>query len=332
MPSIDDRQQAVLRRFLADLVCPESDCCADLIPMPSGVVCAGKSIHHYPMEGIPHYLVLSKEPRSGGALGPAPEGPPYADPDYALRYAGLWAFPYTTLINRELAAHGWLVGRGETDSFYRSVTSIAIQALGGRTPEIIWDIGCGVGRVVHDLAGIYPTSAVVGLDNSAAMLSVAARILGSVGDFDIDLSDVGFGTARIRRSIVPCRENTLLVQADAESISVRPHGTKSGADLVLLVNVLDRTLDPDLLLRTAMSAVASNGLIVVAISGSWLTSGLWRRYPDALRFCLKSLSDAGFDVIIAVENLLLRELANSRGATDDYPISVIAASRSANDF
>jgi hypothetical protein len=162
------------------------------------------------------------------------------------------------------------------------------------------------------------------------MLSVAARILMGRDDFDIDLSDVGFGAARIRRSLVPCRDNTLLVQVNAESIALRPYAVRHGADLVLLINVLDRTPDPYQLLRTAMSVVAADGLIIVAISGSWLTSELWQRYPDALRFCLNSLTDGGFEVIFAIENLLLRELANSRGATDDYPISVIAACRPAS--
>lgn len=303
----------------------------DLIPLSDGAVCSGPNAHYYPLEGAPEYLVLLRKRHSGVALETTSEGPPYTDLNYALRYAGLWSFPYATLINHELAAHDWLVGRGESESFYRSVTSIASQALRGRTPEMIWDIGCGVGRVVHDLAGIYPTATVVGLDNSAAMLSVAARILIDEDDLDIDLSDVGFDTVRIRRSLVPRRENTLLAQVDAESIVLRPHEARKGVDLVLLINVLDRTPDPDQLLSTAMSAVATNGLIVVAISGSWLTSELWRRYPDALRFCLKSLADGGFEVIFAVENLLLRELANSRGATDDYPVSVIAASRPAGN-
>ena len=209
--------------------------------------------------------------------------------------------------------------------------AIAIQALRGRTPEMIWDIGCGVGRVVHDLAGVYPTATVVGLDNSAAMLSVAARILMDKDDFDIDLSDVGFDAARIRRSLVPCRENTLLVQVDAESIALRPLVARHGADLVLLINVLDRTEDPEQLLRTAMSAVAADGLIVIAVSGSWLSPELWRRYPDVLRFCLDFLTSGGFEVVFGMENLLLRELMNSRGAIDDYPISAIAACRPADD-
>lgn len=187
-----------------------------------------------------------------------------------------------------------------------------------------------VGRVVHDLAGVYPTATVVGLDNSAAMLSVAADILTGENDFNIDLSDAGFGVVPFRRSLVPRRQNSLLVQVNGESIPLRPHIGRKGADLVLLVNVLDRASDPDRLLKTAMSAVAPNGLIVVAISGSWLTPELWRRYPDALKFCLSTLTEGGFEVNFAVENLLLKELMNSRGATDDYPISVVAACRSAD--
>jgi SAM-dependent methyltransferase len=254
--------------------------------------------------------------------------PPYANLDYAFRYAGLWAFSYATLVNPELAAEGWLVGRGESEAFYRTVTSVAVQALGGRSAEVIWDIGCGVGRVLHGLAGRYPEATVAGFDSSAAMLAVAARILGDDQDFAIDLSDAGFPNARIRRSLVPCRDNVLLVQADLESLVLRSQDARRGVDLVLLVNVLDRTPNPDRLLAVAMSAVKPDGCIVIAVSGSWLTAELWRRYPDALRFCLDSLTAAGFEPTFMVENLLLRELTNSRGATDDYPVSIVCARRS----
>ncbi|WP_460493823.1 methyltransferase [Dactylosporangium cerinum] len=253
--------------------------------------------------------------------------PPYANYDYALRYAGLWAFSYATLVNPEFAAEGWLVGRGESETFYRTVTSIAVQCMRDGPVEAIWDIGCGVGRVVHEMAGSFPQATVVGLDNSAAMLAVAARILGGDHDFAFDLTDAGFPDARLRRSLVPRRDNVLLVQADVESLALRPD--RRGADLVLLVNVLDRTPNPDRLLDIAMAAVRSGGSIVVAVSGSWLNADLWRRYPDALRFCLETLTAAGFEPTFMLENLILRELVNRRGATDDFPVSIIAARRSA---
>lgn len=327
MPPTEDRRYGALRKFVSALVCQNLECGADLFPFQGGVACSESDAHEYPLSGPSGYLILTAEDDRRPTVESVSTDPPYEDPHFALRYAGLWSFSYATVMNPKLGGQGWLVGRGESETFYRTVASIAVQELRGRVPSMIWDIGCGVGRVVHDLAGIYPTATVVGLDRSPAMLEVATRVLTEKGDFTIDLSDVGFGMVSMRRSLVPLRENTLLVQAGVETLALRPDNSWYGADLVLLINVLDRTPDPERLLRVAMSSVAPGGLILVAVSGSWLTSVLWRRYPDAMCFCLDSLTANHFEITFAVENLLLRELVNSRGATVDFPLSIVVARR-----
>lgn len=143
MPFSDERRQHDLQRFLAELICQEGDCGAVLSSFPDGAVCSGSDAHYYSMEGTPGYLVLTNRHHRDAAPEVSSGGPPYANVDYALRYAGLWSFPYATLVNHDLAAQNWIVGRGESESFYRSISSIAIQSFGDRTPEMIWDIGCG---------------------------------------------------------------------------------------------------------------------------------------------------------------------------------------------
>lgn len=291
---------------------------------PQGIECTGSPPHVFPVDRHRRHLDLTAQ-AANDFSGPLAE----YDSDWMARhYVGLWSYAYAFLMNPDLLRQGWRVGRGETDSFYRVVLSVALQALAGRSPERIWDIGCGVGRTVHDLAGLFPHATIVGVDRSANMIEMAARVCSESADWMLDIEDSGFGTVYCDRTILPTRENTLFVVGDIVSLGPQP-GEESDqlADLVLCVNVLDRSADPDALLASVLSLVAQGGHLLLTIAGSWRSSSHWRSYPDVQAFCLSRLRDRGFIIQLAIENVQLLEPTDARGAEERWPITVILAHR-----
>jgi hypothetical protein len=251
----------------------------------------------------------------------------YASNRIARHYAGLWAYGYGLLPDTQLKRKGWHVGRGETDVFYRMLSSLAVTALDPSGTYQIWDIGCGVGRCIHDLSGLFPKSLVTGIDISDTMLAMASSILFQTGEIVVDLSDAGFGAQTLDRDIVPLRDNALLIQANAEHLPIRPAGGGSGLDLAMLINVLDRTPNPDLALIGAASAVRRGGYLMLAMSGSWENVRHWQNWGDGLEWCLTMLGHYGYELSYAVDRVPLREIINHRLAVEEYPVSVLMLRR-----
>src|SRR5690242_14893543 len=60
-------------------------------------------------------------------------------------------------------------------AIHTAVLSLAADVTSA--PEVLLDIGCGTGRLLETAGKVLPATALVGLDASAAMLTVARRRL-----------------------------------------------------------------------------------------------------------------------------------------------------------
>jgi ubiquinone/menaquinone biosynthesis C-methylase UbiE len=254
-----------------------------------------------------------------------------AESDYgsevmARRFAGMWGFGHLVLRQRDAASVAWSVGRGDADVFYRSVLSLAIECLqpNRSEPPFIVDIGCGVGRTVYDLGVTYPNATVVAIDLSDVMLRTAVEVLVGDGDISFDFTDVGFGQVSLSRADLRPTAPILFVRANAEMLPLR---AATGVDLVCLINVLDRTLRPDRVLTEALRILRPGGHILIGLSSSWQRAEHWERYGADIGWCISRLTREGFTSEYAADHVYLRELINSRGAFEEYPITLLLARR-----
>ena len=211
--------------------------------------------------------------------------------------------------------------------FYRIITELALERLSRDNQYDICDIGCGVGRLTYDFSALYPNSFVTGFDISENMLRTASKFLFTPFDFNIDLSDAGFGVRRIDRQRFPPQPNTFIFQANAEYIPFRTVDESGGFDLVLNINVLDRTLQPNIVLQSSLDIVKPGGFIIIAISSSWQEDFQWKRFGPTLDWCVDTLNANGFELKFGVDRVIFREITNSRGAFEEFPITVLMASR-----
>lgn len=69
---------------------------------------------------------------------------------------------------------------------HRKCMALLFENFLGICPKLVLDLGCGPGDITHRLARMYPTSQVVGVDASPAMLSLAnkRRIIERVGNLE----------------------------------------------------------------------------------------------------------------------------------------------------
>jgi SAM-dependent methyltransferase len=297
---------------LALLRCPR--CGAGLHEEGDGLACRGESRHVYRVED--GFLTFSAPPMGK------------YDPDYAARYAGLWAFGYQTL------------GSGLDEPLYRTVSSLAAEALAAGTVEgtsgaddaaaaaaasaaagpVIVDCGCGVGRVAADCAALAPGGVVIGIDASLAMLEYAERIVHGEAPVEVDVSAYGFDTLAI-----PARGagNVHLFRGDVENLPV----ADGAADLALSINVIDRLPHgPEKAFAECHRILRPGGRLIFSDPLNWTTADLWQRYGEAetIRTLLETL---GFTIETSFDDLAYREILDARGSFEEFRTLISVAER-----
>lgn len=230
------------------------------------------------------------------------------DPEYAKRYAFLWAYGYET-------THSGLV-----ESLYRSVGALVADAFSEvrKADPVTIDCGCGTGRSISDAVPLAPSGQFLGVDLSSAKLDLAARILCGSKVVETTLPDYGFvETLSIAGRAFP---NVTLAQADALQLPC----ADGVADLVLSVNLLDRVKDPAAVLREARRVLSPKGSLVLTTPLNWMDSSLWSKYPNA-RALTEEVERSGFSIKIWFDQLLYRETLDSRGSVEEFSTLVISA-------
>lgn len=286
----------VPEKVLQLLRCPT--CGAQLSSADSGLACHGSPAHTFQVED--GFLTFAKPPAGK------------YDPHYAARYAALWAFGYQTLHS------------GLDESLYRSVSSLAAEALSSRPrsepPPVLVDCGCGVGRVAADCAALASDGVVLAVDGSPAMLELAESIVhGRRGEtVEMDLSVDGFGRLAIQTRT---RDNVHFLRADVEDLPV----ADGCADLALSVNIIDRLPHgPERALADCHRILRPGGCLLFTDPLNWTEPALWEKYGDG-REVLRFIEGLGFEVDTWFDDLGYREILDGRRSFEEFNTLVVLA-------
>jgi SAM-dependent methyltransferase len=230
------------------------------------------------------------------------------DPEYAARYAALWAFGYRTL------------HKGLDEGLYRTVSSFIAEALAAtdeRAPLIV-DAGCGVGRVLADAAMLARRGEVIALDASPSMLEFARRVVVGGEAMDVSLPTYGFPSLHIDGVGLA---NVVLARADVEDLPL----VDGCADVVLSVNIVDRLPHgPEVAFRECHRVLKPGGTLVFTDPFNWIEPWLWEKYPDT-NAVLALLESTGFVLDTWFDDLFYREYIDARGSYDEFRTLAVKA-------
>lgn len=246
--------------------------------------------------------------REGEVLVFATLDPGKYDPEYAARYAALWAYGYETLHT------------GLDEALYRTVSSFVAEAL-ARTSgaPLIVDAGCGVGRVLGDCAALAPHGTVIAFDASPAMLEQTVKIVLGSEPVEISLPDYGWDALRITSRAA---RNVVLGRADVEDLPLQD----GCADIALSVNIVDRLPHgPDRAFVECHRILKPGGTFVFTDPLNWFRRpDLWARYGDAAAV-LRLLEHTGFRIETWFDDLLYFELLDARGSREQFRTLAVKA-------
>lgn len=223
------------------------------------------------------------------------------EPGYASRYAALWAFGYATLHS------------GLDEGLYRTVSSFVAETLVSSSVDhpVIVDAGCGVGRVTGDCARLAARAHILALDASPAMLAFARRVVHGKEPITVELPAYGFPSLTIPPFGL---EGPIFARADVERLPI----ADASVDIILSVNIVDRLpRGPELALRECHRVLKPGGTLIFTDPLNWTEPWLWERYPDAASV-LGLMNDLGFSVATSFDQLMYREILDSRGSIEEF--------------
>jgi SAM-dependent methyltransferase len=235
------------------------------------------------------------------------------EPEYAARYAALWAFGYQTLHS------------GLDEGLYRTVSSFIAEALAEmeNPVPVIVDAGCGVGRVLADAAALARRGVVIAFDASPAMLDFAHRVVVEGQAMDVSLPRYGFPSLHIEGVE---RTNVVLGRANVEDLPL----ADGCADIVLSINIVDRLPHgPEIAFRECHRVLRPGGTLIFTDPFNWIDPELWIKYPDAPAV-LALLKATGFTLDTWFDDLFYREILDARGSFDEFRTLAVKARKKEN--
>jgi SAM-dependent methyltransferase len=234
--------------------------------------------------------------------------------DDAAAHAAMHAFAAQTL------------GRGEAEGLYRTVSDLLLRGSTANGAHWILDAGCGPGRTLVDAATAFPKATVVGVDRSPGALVLALAITRLTGQsVMVDLRRWGFGQRALRGYGL---RNTVLARAAVEQLPFASSTRWSGFDAITCVNLLDRTADPVRALGELARVAKPGARLVLTTPLNWRgRSGQPWDALGTLSLLTAAVERVGFEVDLAFDGLVYRELLDVRGSVTDWDVAVVSARR-----
>jgi SAM-dependent methyltransferase len=225
--------------------------------------------------------------------------------EYAASYAALWAYGADTL------------RMGGTEGFYAAVSQTVAEGLDGRIPSRIVDVGCGVGRVVRDLA-----TDMVGFEPASAMLNISKRLLQRGETIGVDLRSRGLPKVKIKGQRLT---NVEFVSTEKQLLAICKPGS---CDVVISSNVIDRVASVHAHVALLARLLAPRGCLVLATPCNWQTESNWDRFPSfngLISYVERSCRVRAFKLIT---DLPYQEVLDGLGAVEAYRVGLYGGLRS----
>ncbi len=216
-----------------------------------------------------------------------------------------------------VAYAGQLLNMGGTEGVYAAISlEILKSLLDCKKPKVL-DVGCGVGRTIYDLAGLFKGGTFIGLDRSYQMLRHANQILKSDKTFEIDLSAQGFSTVKIQGQNY---SNAYLVQGDALNLPFN----ENSFDCLSHTFLLDRVGSPELALEEAARVLKKNGKLILTSPLNFISPQQWNDKLSPKKVLLL-LKNAGFKITKWHDGLPFRQVIDARGNFYEFKTLFVSA-------
>ena len=170
----------------------------------------------------------------------------------------------------------------------------------------ILEIGCGVGRMIGDIATNNPDSQCWGIDYSYQMLKQAKQVW--IDGKDVQCNPINFGFSESIKVESKSLTNLSFGLARGEAL---PFSDKS-QDLVISSFLLDRLSDPIQCLREMKRVLRPNGKIIIVTPFNFTNGTHWNQLYPLSKFQEK-LKELDFELLDWVENLMIHEPLDRRG-------------------
>ena len=234
----------------------------------------------------------------------------YNEITFVQKYIGVWAF-------------GYLNNSGESESVYRTISSLAAEYIQERIAGIhILEIGCGVGRTSFDLAKIYPNATIKAIDKSAMMIDYANKINTSFfKDKRISIQNSGF-----KNLIFPSYNFSNI---DFENVAFEEYRADKKFDLIVNVNFLDRCEELPVVINKFKELITNDGHIIGCTPLNFRNPN-WQTHSN-IELLKEEFNKCGLEIVLDFDNLIYRELLDTRGAHEEYKVYCFVAKRRNED-
>ena len=143
------------------------------------------------------------------------------------------------------------------------------------------------------------------------MLAFARRVV--LGSEPVVVELPGYGFPRLT---IPAygAAGPVFARADVERLPL----ADASVDIILSVNIIDRLpRGPELAFRECHRVLKPGGTLIFTDPLNWTEPWLWEKYGES-EAVLGLMRETGFDLRTSFDQLMYRELLDSRGSVDEF--------------
>lgn len=210
---------------------------------------------------------------------------------------------YSDVVLRQTALH--LADEFWDEYPYQSILDFALSHLPQKQDLNIAEIGCGVGRLISELAIQYPQSNCYGIDYSYQMLRQASRYWLEEETIELDLSTKGFSKIHLERKAL---RNLELGLAKAESLPFED----ASLDVLVSSFLIDRLDDPLKGILEFDRVLKEGGQLIMVSPLNFHKAENWDLFYPAEKL-MNYIQSFGFQLVEMKKDWMIMEPLDKRG-------------------
>lgn len=173
---------------------------------------------------------------------------------------------------------------------YSAVKEWINNFVGKEDAESVLELGCGVGRLIGDIAISFPNSNCWGIDYSYQMLRQAYRLYKSDEDVEINFTKKGKRISKVSGKKIP---NLHFGLAKAEELPFEDQQF----DIVFSSFLVDRVEDPILVLQESIRVLKPSGKLLIVTPLNFNKASHWDDYYPVEKFASKVVGSVDLKMI-----------------------------------